>query len=596
MNASLASIGAKRESMSANGAPVQWFVPQLQMFPLAARRCTVRNRLTGASLELSSGEYAVLSACEGCRPLGEHEALAAQRLSAPHEHRSAIRELLERCARQGLLISLPDLAARFGPTGASNMPPLVDVAIPTADRPRLVLRLLTSAVALQRRTGAAYRWHVFDDSRSADNRRGVVEAIESCPDLEVSYHDLSAVDSLESRLAAAFPGVRREIHSLLAAAAPGEITSGRTMNHELLWFAGRRFLSIDDDALLEPRRPPLERPGVQVGFSQPAAFWYDSLDAAYAACPELPLDPFVEHTQWLGLRMADAWRRAATEGIHVREIPHWAAAYFDSAASVIFTANHLLGDPGWVSFSGQQLAIGAETRAWLGANPEAVRHAFDSQIHWRGYTSLRLAPQTGLSTTTLTGFDDRVLLPPAARAGFATDTMIGELTRCIHPTGWASSLPFALPHLRDSRRRWLSPTEPPVFDRNRSLLASYAHRSSLSIHACDPAARLATLGEAFVDLGAASDATLHGVIEEHAADHARQVAFRVNEQLDDATTPEGWKQVLRQWVGSPLLRLDAEALRQQRLPPDELRTLARDFGRALIAWPRLWAWCRENAQ
>jgi hypothetical protein len=158
------------------------------------------------------------------------------------------------------------------------------------------------------------------------------------------------------------------------------------------------------------------------------------------------------------------------------------------------------------------------------------------------------------------------------------------------------ALPFALPHLRDSRRRWLSPTEPPVFDPNRSLLTSYARRSSLSIHACDPAARLTTLGEAFVDLGAASDATLHGVIEEHAADHARQVAFRVNEQLDDATTPEGWKQVLRQWLGSPLLRLDAAALRQQRLPPDELRTLAREFGRALIAWPRFWAWCRENAQ
>jgi hypothetical protein len=48
------------------------------------------------------------------------------------------------------------------------------------------------------------------------------------------------------------------------------------MNHEPLWFAGRRFPSIDDDVLPQPRRPPLERPGVQVGFSQQAAFWYES--------------------------------------------------------------------------------------------------------------------------------------------------------------------------------------------------------------------------------------------------------------------------------------------------------------------------------
>jgi hypothetical protein len=169
MNASLASIGAKRESMTAHGAPAQWLVPELQMFPLAARRCTVRNPLTGASLELSSGEYAVLSACDGCAPLAEHEARAARQLSAPLEHRPAIRELLERCARSGLLMALADLVARFGAPQETIVPPFAGIAVRTCDRPGELRRVLESAIALQARTGATYPWHVVDDSHRAES-------------------------------------------------------------------------------------------------------------------------------------------------------------------------------------------------------------------------------------------------------------------------------------------------------------------------------------------------------------------------------------------------------------------------------------------
>jgi hypothetical protein len=575
----------------------RWFVPAWTMLPLAPRRCVVRNPLNGAATELSSGEYAVLAACEGCSTLAEHEAQAARQLSAPPEHRAAIRELLERCARQGLLIPLPDLAARFGPTGATRVAPLAGIAIPTADRPRLVLRLLTGAVALQRRTGAAYRWHVFDDSRSVDNRRANVEAIRSCPDLQVTYHDLSAADSLESELGAACPELQDEVGALLAAAGSDVRSSGRTMNHELLWFAGRRFLSIDDDALVEPRRPPLAREGIDVGLAPKAAFWYDDFEAAFAVCPVLPLDPFAEHERWLGLPMAEAWRLAEREpgGLSRASLPGPAGPYFDLAARVVFTWNHVLGDPGWKTFSGEQLAVAAETRAWLAVDPGAAHRAFDSQVQWRGDPSLRLTPQNSLSTTTLSGLDGTALLPPAVRNGGETDTMIGELTRCIHPAAWTASLPFALPHVRDARRQWLSPTETPAVCTNRVLI-DYARARAASIRAHDPAARLSVLGTFFVDLAAASDSTLYDLVAEQTADRASRLTFLVNEQLDDAAAPAAWKQVLRQWLPSPLLRLDSASLRPRALPLEELRMVARDFGRALIAWPWLWTHCREHCR
>src|SRR5208283_3421309 len=72
-----------------------WFVPALQMLPISEWRCLVRNLLDGAGMELSSGEYAVLSACEGCRSLDEHEARAAMQLGAPPEHRPMLRRRAE---------------------------------------------------------------------------------------------------------------------------------------------------------------------------------------------------------------------------------------------------------------------------------------------------------------------------------------------------------------------------------------------------------------------------------------------------------------------------------------------------------------------
>jgi hypothetical protein len=567
------------------------------MLPLARQQCLVRNPANGAAAELSSGEYAVLSTCDGCFTLSEHEARAARELSAPAAHRPAIRQLLERCAREGLLLRLPDLVARFGVASATRPAPIAGISIPTADRPQFVARLLGEASELQRRSEIAHRWHLFDDSRSEEHRRGNREAITSRPELDVTYHDLSVADSFERALSAELPELREEIRALLAAAAPGETSFGRPLNHALLNFAGRRFLSIDDDARIDPRRPALVRTGVDVSLEERATSWYETFDAAFAACPTLPIDPIAEHARWLGLSMASAWQLAEREsgGLRTDDLPVIPEQYFDPESRVVFTWNHVLGDPGWRSFSGELLALNTETREWLAANPGASRFAFDTQIRWLGYPSLRLSPQNSLGTATLTGFDNTMLLPPATRTGRGTDPMVGELTRCIHPAAWTVSLPFALPHIRASGRQWTSPSEIPVLEVNR-LLIGHVHRRSVSLRARDPGSRLATLGEILVDLAAAGDATLRGLIEEHVADRAGRLTFRVNEQLDDPATPGEWKEVLRKWLASPMLSVDASLLSQQTIPLDSLRAQAREFGRALIAWPRLWAHCRERPQ
>jgi hypothetical protein len=573
-----------------------WFVPELITLPLAARRCLVRNALNGAALELSSGEHAVLIACEGCRTLAEHEARVATQLRAPEEHIPAIRELLERCARQGLFVSLPDLVARFAATPATPLPPFAGIVVRTADRPQQLRRLLASGAALQSRTGGAHSWHVVDDSRHEANRRANREAMAEHRALEPTHHDLSA-RSLEAELCAAFPDVAEEVRWLLGAADGDEVTYGRPQNYSLLRFAGRRLLVIDDDVVLDPRRPPLAKAGVELTIQPEAGFWYESLAAAQEACPALDLDPLAAHLEWLGLPLGEAWAQAQREpgGLVVGELPGDVGECFAADARVMFTRSQLLGDPAWATMTTQQLLLDIETRRWLAAHPDAGRYGLESQIYWRGPAALRLAPNRMQSVHILVGFDNSSLLPPTIRAGPGEDVLLSEAARCIHPESWAVKLPFAVLHLREAPRRQPLPADPVVLGPER-LLVAHVRASMPAVVAERPGERMSMLGALCLDLAAASDAELTDLQIQHAAEYAARVHFGIEEQLGDPSLPAAWKDKLKQWLASPNYKLNPVSLRARIAPNAAVRALAQGYGRALIAWPRLWSFCRERFQ
>jgi hypothetical protein len=72
--------------------------------------------------------------------------------------------------------------------------------------------------------------------------------------------------------------------------------------------------------------------------------------------------------------------------------------------------------------------------------------------------------------------------------------------------------------------------------------------------------------------------------------------FGIREQLDDASLPGAWKDKIRGWLDSPTLKLDTASLEARIAPLESVRTISRAYGRALIAWPRLWTLCRERFQ
>jgi hypothetical protein len=593
--ASSRSVEQRMPVLDVAGDTEHWFAPTFSMLPLSKRSCRVRNPVNGVVTELDAGEYAVLATCEGCRTLTEHVARAIARLRAPEGHGPAVHKLLESCARRGLLISFSDLVARLGEPHGATLKPLAGIVVRTADRPQTLARLLSSAAALQARTRTAYRWHVLDDSRRAGNR-AAGRATTEHSGLDATWQTLDGTTRLESELVAEFPALAEEIRWLLGAPRGDEVTYGRPLNHALLRFAGTRFLVIDDDVLLQPRRLPATEHGFAVSVSDDELLWYQSLDEAQRACSELDVDPIAEHARWLGLPLADAWRQAEGDagGVGEVDLEPGVSERFTSDARVAFTQNQVLGDPGYL-FPYGQLKLSRRSRQWLAAHPAAAEHAFRSKINWRGAPGLRLAAQRWLTTTTLAGIDNTRLVAPTSRSARGEDMLLGRATQCAHPGAWIVDLPFALLHLRASHRPWPTaadgvPKEPPM-----TLLQIATSREQM-IAAASPAARLAMLGSICLDTGSASDVVLRELLETTVRETAAYLTFAIHDQLDDASLPATWKDVLRNWLSSPVVRLDDASVRTQAPSIAGMRSLFTSYGRALHAWPQLWSWCRDRYQ
>ena len=574
---------------------MSWLAPAPHAWPLAAQRCLVRNPLNGATMELSAGEYAVFSACEGCQPLAAHEAHAALQLSAPAEHRLAFRELLERCAAQGLFVSLPDLVARLGPPAAAAPAPLGGIAIRTADRPELLARLLASARTLAARGTPRRRWFVFDDSRDPAHELANRAAVANCRTLDIAHVGRVESAALEAELRAEFPHLEREIAWLLGAGSATEATYGRPLNHALLRFAGQAFLSIDDDVILDARRPALAQPGFAVSDDADEMFCYDGEDALWQDCPPLALDPLAAHASWIGMPLAAAWARAEAEAGPVAEIrfPALHAKRFAPEARVLFTHNHACGDPGSSVLPLQLLTLPPRSRQRLAADPQAAASAFAHRTHWRGQARLRLAPRRVLTMTTLTGCDNSRLMPPAARVHRSEDVLLGIVAQFMYPQGWLVDLPFGLPHLRAQAKQWLPPTA--VFMQEPlHVLYALLDEHAMRVVAEAPERRLAAAAALLQDVAAMNDAALSEMLLHHASDAGSRTLFAIAEQLDDPDTPPQWRTQLVPWLSSPALAVDAASVRGRVLAPSATRPLAAAYGRALQVWPQLWEFCRER--
>jgi hypothetical protein len=154
-------------------------------------------------------------------------------------------------------------------------------------------------------------------------------------------------------------------------------------------------------------------------------------------------------------------------------------------------------------------------------------------------------------------------------------------------------LPFGLPHLREPQKHWLPATEN-FMQEPLHVLYGFIEERAAGIVAESPEARLAAVGALLLDYAQMSDSELSDALRDHAADAASRTLFAIAEQLDDATLPAQWKALLVPWLRSPAFAVDSISVAGRTLAPATVRPLAEACGRAMLAWPRLWEFCRER--
>ena len=417
------------------------------------------------------------------------------------------------------------------------------------------------------------------------------------PSLDITHIGHPEAAALEEALRAEFPDAQREIAWLLGAGSAGEATYGRPLNHALLRFAGRAFLSVDDDVTLDARRPALTQPGFAVTDEADELLWYENEASLWRECPAVELDPLAAHASWIGMPLAAAWKRARN-GSRARS-PRSALQPRTRNAShresrVLFTHNHACGDPGSSVLPLQLLTLPPQSRQWLAAHPQAAAFAFDERINWRGQTSLRLAPRRVLTFTTMSGIDNSVLMPPAARAHRSEDVLLGVIAQFMHPHAWFVDLPFGLPHLRSPAKHWLPPTasfgqEPlhviyALIDEQASRVVAEsapepARRRGGAVARCRGDERCDADGAAACNMRAMPPAARCS----RSPSNSRR---RTSRRSGRHCSPPGSNR--RRFA------VDADRLRRRVLAASEMRSLADAYGHAMQVWPQLWASCRER--
>jgi hypothetical protein len=593
-----------------------WIFAGDVVVPVSDQHCLIRNNYTGASEKVTWALHKVLGACSQFRALEEHakevEKLFAARMGEADGYGYQYHlEVLERCARQGLLVSARDLIQRIAsvpPQHALN--PLKWIGIRTADRPAMLQRLLDSLVENEERFGGRYRYVVVDDSRTPENARNNQESIRRLAidrRLDVRYLGHAQQAQQVAALKEVLGEHRQSIEFFLE--RPGdaaEFTGGRVANHLLLLTAGRRFMLMDDDMVCTARHPAAAVPAIRIGATSKKAWFFSDPEEALGETLSLGADVVGEHARWLGGTLAQTvagLEPLKLDGPSLRDLGRGDLEYLNAGSRIILTLNGTLGDPG-TPYNHWLYTLEDDSRARFIVSEPVYERSRRNRCVLLAHTDYNLCPRPSVMTTTATGVDNREMLPPFSPSLSNEDGLFGAAVAHVYPSAIAFQLPWALYHLPDPARTW-SP-DLVGLAAGPGVLSFLMDVAQASVSCCTtqvPEHRLRHLAVTYAELSEADDGTLAGRIMEFQLRQASRLVVALNRQLQrHGETPHYWARDVRRLVEANLKLMtkttsvphflrEPEQRRSAALLPFRKQLAA--FGGALHAWPALWRYARE---
>ena len=567
---------------------------------LLINRRTRRRALINVSLQ------GVLDLFREFRTRSGHQQAVAEALSELAVAPEAIGNVLEDLYAAGLMVSAGEWLDRF-PSARRDMPSpsAWSLVITTCDRPLLLERLLNSLLPHLAGMAGPTQVLLIDDSRAAAHCGRNAELFGhwlAASGLQGKQWDRDTRGRFADTLSNAFPEHRRTLRWLLAPGAfPDDaMTVGQGRNLALLLSAGSRVLMLDDDCVAQPfHHGARAQEGLRVRFHGGALHPYPDLGTLWAVAERAEVNPLQAHLEVLGQPLRAAfdqlgqpwrdpdWLGAVDHGSHGRLVPE---------ARIGVTGNATLGDPGF----GDMMAFYAEAAnleqrvAFLAAAPEGQRL---TRHFWHGGRHSWVSFGRPLMTTTLTGIDNRRLMPcvaPTGRGG--DDRVLGLVLSALAPEVARLEFNWALPHLPGEPRPWNRPgpsvrvVDP---DPAQALIATIQHAAS-RVQGSGEDLRLRELASQLGVLSGISDGELGAYADARVVDGVlpRLQAYQTNLRRAEMSGPmqEDLRHMLR----------NAQARLGQPFSPSlewlhYFRASCEVYADALMLWPRVRQWVQRSA-
>jgi len=478
------------------------------------------------------------------------------------------------------------------------------IGIITCNRPLELERCLRSYAEHLRHHERQCDFAVMDDSDDAAGRETCREWLRSfarASRIKVSYSGREERLNYGCQLASL--GIPHELTAFILGNPLGIPASpGANRNALLLHAAGEAFLSCDDDSICHVA--DLRR-GRQLVYTVPFCNMLEHIrfvphgQSSSQVVPESACDVMAMHEALLGRALCDLplplqnTARVSVGKMGGRVLSN----LIEGSGRARITISGVLGDCGMPAGSGLMMLTGEARIRFLQSYestgiPEVVL----------GVSRPTLSLTGPVMTSTATGFDNRVLLPPFTPSGRGEDTFFGVLLAKCLPDAYFGYVPIALLHA-PGRSRTYDPL--PAAPKFVNLLASILEGCP-DVPASSPAERIRAVGNYLQECG-----RVH--VREFEAHFLRSTRSWLALLLENAerllnshgAAPTRWAREMQQWIR----RIECNLITPENLFPVDLadsglpeeryaaiqRFLER-FGEVLRCWPEIIAAARRLAE
>ncbi len=575
-------------------------------YQLPGERTLLYDPLSGKSAVVSNEVLYALRFCNIFRTLDAHIEELIRRIPALAEDINDARRVLSTLIEKGILISARTVLEKL--TARDRQPTETAVrtifCISTCDRPDSLARLLES-LRSNWRSPKDIPFYVIDDSRLPRNQQRNQKLVLEHTNNNISmlqYFGPQEQKQYLGQLKKQLPHLSSELDFLLGRFQETNFPSyGRSRNWSLVLGAGARVVQLDDDILFQACRHPSSVSELHFTLAPRHADFYhnrEELETLYLR--ETPDPAEGELLSVLGVSVSEILSKYAPNPSSPELLKSMASSEASSMGAdsrILVASCGYLGDPGTKSSDWLYL-LDSASRKRLTLSRESYDLARTKRNVWIGSNSYNLVARYSLMSG-LTGLANNEILPPYFPLFRNEDYLFGNLIKFLHPHSMLMDMPWAIPHIPATHRRWENSHEPrPIRQGIQDFLADYLQPFGQQLTLNSPSERLRALSWRIMELADTPQSDIKNILRQSIlalrTQHIRQIQNKIENSPD---APDFWKKDAERLIAvnerglmGDLNELPTE-LENIPSPLEFAKTVLKKYSMALAAWEEI----RETA-